>query len=174
MQGFANPSRAGGVDHSDLHSRTPMVEIEVVHQHGPAPRTERPLRTVEVWTRNRIYTVDPMMTCVEVTHRLDSIRDPQHPFLGSKLVGGQHREGDVIQLSYPYPRPGTEAVFEHPGGKMGGFSRTSTVMRVVLRLHIITVAPTSVAPTWAELTGSHRVAEFLGTTGDPEKTYVDE
>jgi len=133
---------------------TPLVEIEVIHEHGPAPHTDKPWRTLEVWTRNRIYTLEPTLSCVEVRDRAtrELVRD--HPFLGMRLVGGQHREGDSIELSYPFPRPGTEAVFERPGQKHGQFSRTSPVTRVVLRLHIVTVAPNHVVPTWEEITGS--------------------
>ena len=79
----------------------------------------------------------------------------EHPFLGLRLVGGQHREGESIELSSPFPRPGTEAVFEQVGmGRGGSFSRTSAVTRVVLRLHIVTVSPNYVVPTWAEITQS--------------------
>ncbi len=142
---------------------TPLVEIEVIHEHGPAPHTDKPWRTLEVWTRNRIYTLDPHLCCVEVRDRSSREIVHDHPFLGMRLVGGQHREGDSIELSYPFPRPGTEAVFEKPQAKRGQFSRTSAVTRVVLRLHIVTVAPTHVVPTWEEITGS-----FEAWTGDRE------
>lgn len=136
----------------DLHDQTPLVEIEVVHQHGPAPHTEQTARTVEIWTQNRIYTMDPSMICIRVADRPGLEPNPEHPFLGHRLVGGQRRQGDSMELSYPFPRPGTEAVFEHNGGRLGHFSRTSTVTRVILRLHMVTVSPSVVAPTWAELT----------------------
>jgi len=133
---------------------TPLVEIEVIHEHGPAPHTDKPWRTLEVWTRNRVYTLDPMLSCVEVRDRATREVVDGHPFIGMRLVGGQHREGDSIELSYPFPRPGTEAVFERSHEKRGQFSRTSAVTRVVLRLHIVTVAPGHVVPTWEEITGS--------------------
>jgi hypothetical protein len=138
------------------HRGTPVVEIEVVHEHGPAPSTERPFRTVEVWTRNRVYTLDALLTCVEVMDRATREVVADHPFLGMRLVGGQHREGERIELSHPFPRPGTEAVFEQvgQGSRAGAFSRTSAVTRVVLRLHIVTVMPSHVVPTWEEITGS--------------------
>lgn len=133
---------------------TPLVEIEVIHEHGPAPSTDRPWRTVEVWTRNRIYVLDSHMCCIEVSDRLTRTSVGDHPFLTMRLVGGQHREGDSIELSFPFPRPGTEAVFEKPGAPKGGsFSRTSAVTRVVLRLHIVTVAPNYVVPTWEQVSG---------------------
>ena len=43
-------------------------------------------------------------------------------------------------------------MFEHPKADMGNFSRTSTVTRVVLRLHVVTVAPNVLVPTWAGIT----------------------
>jgi hypothetical protein len=147
------PTRRGG---------TPVVEIEVVHEVGPAPRDVERRRTVEVWTQNRVYTLDATMTCIEVTDRIS--RDPvsDHPFLGTRLVGGQAREGEVIELSYPFPRPGTEAVFEQSEGRRAGFSRTSPVTRVVLRLHLVTVSPSHVVPTWEEIRG------LLHVDGEPK------
>lgn len=140
------PQPTSPLDHA------PMVEIEVIHQHGPAPRAEHPYRTLEIYTQNRVYTMDPWMICVGVRDRAGGEHD-DHAFLGCRLVGGQHRSGERIELSYPFPRPGTEAVFENTQGQPGNFSRTSTVTRVVLRLHVVTVAPRRVAPTWAEITG---------------------
>jgi hypothetical protein len=139
---------------STKHDDQPLVEIEVVHQHGPAPRMEQPAQTLEVWTQNRIYTMDPGNLCVAVTDRKSGREDDRHPFLGFKLVGGQHRDGETFELSYPYPRPGTEAVFEHPSSSRGNFSRTSTVTRVVLRMHVVTVAQQRVVPTWTDITKS--------------------
>ena len=134
------------------HADHPLVEIEVLHQHGPAPRMDQPAQTLEVWTQNRIYTMDPGNTCVLVTDRKSGREDREHSFIGFKLVGGQHRDGETFELSYPFPRPGTEAVFEHPSARRGNFSRTSTVTRVVLRLHVVTVSQTRVVPTWSDLT----------------------
>lgn len=147
------PRRPSAAPPTQGRGGTPLVEIEVIHEHGPAPNTEKPWRTLEVWTRNRIYTLDPTLSCVEVRDRGSREIVHDHPFLGMRLVGGQHREGDSIELSYPFPRPGTEAVFERPDSTRGHFSRTSAVTRVVLRLHIVTVAPSSVVPTWEEITG---------------------
>ncbi|MBW2460489.1 MAG: hypothetical protein JRH11_02500 [Deltaproteobacteria bacterium] len=153
------PAPAPAPAAAPTHRGTPVIEIEVIHEHGPAPSTDRPFRTVEVWTRNRIYTLDAVLVCIEVTDRASRQIVGDHPFLGMRLVGGQHREGERIELSHPFPRPGTEAVFEEVGdmvrpGRAGGFSRTSAVSRVVLRLHIVTVMPNHVVPTWEEITGS--------------------
>ena len=141
-----------GPSMADMHANTPVVEIEVIHQHGPAPNTDRPFQTLEVWTQNTIYVMDPTMTCVDVRERATHTPVAGHKFVGRRLVGGQTRQGETIQLSYPYPRPGTEAVFEDPRQKHGGFAQTSTVTRVVLRLHMITVTPQALTPTWSEIT----------------------
>jgi hypothetical protein len=147
-------------------SRTPLIEIEVVHEVGPAPQTERPWRMVEIWTRNRVYTLDQTMACVEVVDRATRKQVTDHPFLGLRMVGGQHRDGDSIELSHPFPRPGTEAVFEHRSGRRdGSFSRTSAVTRVILRLHIVTVAPNYVVPTWEDITGSFPAAYVVRKDG---------
>ena len=157
MEAPTNPMLKGQPVHSpvpsmaDLHAHTPMVEIEVIHQHGPAPNTDRPFQTLEVWTQNHVYIMDPSMECVYVRERTAPHPLPTHPFVGHRLVGGQSRQGETIQLSYPFPRPGTEDVFENPDSQRGVFSRTSTVTRVVLRLHVITVTPKAVTPTWAEI-----------------------
>ena len=139
-----------GTTAKNAHDRTPLVEIEVMHQHGPSPHMDRPSQVVEVWTLNRMYTMDASMICVSVTDRASGQRNVGHAFVGCRLVGGQHRDGETFELSYPYPRPGTEAVFEHPGHAR--FSRTSPVQRVVLRLHVVTVAPNRLVPTWADIT----------------------
>jgi len=148
------------------HNRTPLIEIEVVHEVGPAPQTERPWHMVEIWTRNRVYTLDQAMSCVDVVDRASRKKVTDHPFLGMRMVGGQHRDGDSIELSHPFPRPGTEAVFERGSGRRdGSFSRTSAVTRVILRLHIVTVAPSYVVPTWEDITGSFPAAYVVRKDG---------
>ena len=93
-----------------------------------------------------------LLASLAVRERATHTPIANHKFVGRRLVGGQTRQGETIQLSYPYPRPGTEAVFEDPRHKHGGFAQTSTVTRVVLRLHMITVTPQALTPTWAEIT----------------------
>jgi hypothetical protein len=135
-------------------SGTPLVEIEVTHEHGPAPRNERPRRAVEVWTQNRVYILDSTLLCIDVVDRGSDKQIAGHAFLTARLVGGQAQNGDVMELSHPFPRPGTEAVFEQVVGGHAVFSRTSSVVRVVLRFHIVTVSQTRVIPTWEEITGA--------------------
>ncbi len=138
------------------YDHVPMVEIEAVRKLGPVPQDE-PLRTLEIWTQNHVYEMTPAMVCVEVRDRASGAVDTTNEFLGQRLVGGQLRDGASIELSHPFPRPGSEAVFEKLEGGGGALSRTSAVSRVVLRLHVVTVDSRAVAPTWAQLKGS-RVA----------------
>jgi hypothetical protein len=132
----------------------PIVDIEVVYRHGTAADPTGPLRTLEVVTLHSTYVMDPQLLCVEVRDRKSGALDPKSTMLGMRLVGGQSRKGDAIELSYPFPRPGTEAVFETVSGKESRLDRTSTVVHVKLRLYVVSVSPQVVAPTWAEIRSS--------------------
>jgi len=134
----------------------PFVEVELVYERGPAIIESSQWRALEIWTRNRIYGVDWSMSCIEVIDRETSKADPKHPLLGARLAGGQARDSGTMELTYPCPRPGCEAVFEHKS-KRGAFSHTSTVLRVVLRLRVVTVQPEIANHRWAELTGAHKI-----------------
>ncbi len=135
-------------------SLAPFVEVDLVYEHGSAATADAPWRALEIWTRNRIYGVDWNMTCIEVIDRETGKNDPKHALLGAHLAGGQIREDGRVELSYPCPRPGCEAVFQPPNRK-GGFAQTSTVLRVVLRLRLLQVVPENATNTWSELTGGH-------------------
>ena len=137
-------------------SLPPFVEVELVYERGPAIIEQKEWRALEIWTRNRIYGVDWTMTCIEVIDRESNKPDRKHPLLGARLAGGQAREEGTMELTYPCPRPGCEAVFEHKA-KRGSFSHTSTVLRVVLRLRVVTVQPEIANHRWAELTGAHKI-----------------
>ena len=71
------------------HDRTPLIEVNVSHEHGPAPSRRQLTEAVEVITRNHIYVLDSGMTCISVLKA--STRDPatESGFIGSRLVGGQ-------------------------------------------------------------------------------------
>ena len=129
------------------------IDVEIGEERGPVERLERPWRTVEVWTQNRRYVMDQTLTCVEVRDRASGSADGRHTFLGSRLVGGQRSEGGATELTYPLPRPGTEAVFEHADDQ-SGFSRTSPVERVILRVHVVTVDAQGADPTWRRIRDS--------------------
>ena len=129
----------------------PFVEVEFVYEDGSAGVSSQKWRSLELWTRNRIYAVDWSMKCIEVIDRESGKPDPSHSLLGTYLTGGQKKSPNgELELTYPCPRPGTEAVFENRARK-GAFAQTSTVERVVLRLRILTVKPERAAPAWEEL-----------------------
>lgn len=131
-------------------SMPPFVEVELVHERGHMGMTTKPWRALEVWTQNRIYVTDWNMRCLEVIERPSGESDPDHPLLGAFLAGGQRQEEDHMEMSYPCPRPGTEAVFEYRGVRKG-YVNTSTVTRVVLRLRVLSVPRERALPMWEEL-----------------------
>jgi len=140
----------------------PFVEVEFVYETGRPGMDTSPWRCFEVWTRNRIYSTDWSMVCIEVRDRESGQVVTDHTFLGAKLSGGQTREDDAIEVTYPCPRPGCEAVFEHP--KRRGFMTTSTVVRVVLRLRVLTVPHADLTPTWDELTEPKNKVTIAGNS----------
>ncbi|HLU68549.1 MAG TPA: hypothetical protein VKZ63_19845, partial [Kofleriaceae bacterium] len=93
-------------------ARTPIIEVNVTHEHGPAPSTRRLREAVEVITRNHVYVLDSALTCIEVRSAGSGERVPDAPFVGSRLVGGQLNTAEATELSHPFPRPGALAVFE--------------------------------------------------------------
>jgi hypothetical protein len=128
-----------------------MVEVEVSHERGSAPRVDGMRRTYEVWTNNHVYTLDARLICVEVRKTGTTSLVEDHPFLGTRLVGGQVQDDTSVEMSYPLPRPGSVAVFEARRNNRRQFSRTSTVTRVVLRLRIVTVTDPTAVPTWEQV-----------------------
>ena len=61
---------------------------------------------------------------------------------------------DALEITYPVPRPGNEAVFERPERK--GYITTSTVLRVVLRVRVLTVPHDLGKQTWDEVTSTKK------------------
>jgi hypothetical protein len=144
----------------DVRSRrgqVPAVDIDLVYERRSAPLPDQPWVFLEIWTRNTIYALDARLICIDVVDQLTKRSHGEHPLRGARLVGGQAREGDAMELSHPFPRPGAEAVFEQMQGRHVRFSQTSTVTRVVMRLRVLTVTPEQLLPTWEEVTGSHKV-----------------
>jgi hypothetical protein len=136
----------------DRFSNVPAVEVELVHEVRAPPTVDRPWRMLEVWTENSIYGVDATMRCIEVLSATTRQPVADHSMLGARLVGGQFVENDrVTHLSHPFPRPGTEAVFERTNKDVASFSHTSPVTRVVLRLRHLTIAADATAPSWDEI-----------------------
>jgi hypothetical protein len=140
-------------------ANVPAVDIDLVYERRSAPLPDQPWVFLEIWTRNTIYALDARLVCIDVVDQLTKRSHGDHPLRGARLVGGQAREGDAMELSHPFPRPGAEAVFEQMQGRHVRFSQTSTVTRVVMRLRVLTVTPEQLLPTWEEVTGSHKIAK---------------
>jgi hypothetical protein len=128
----------------------PAIEVEVVTERGPMKKGGR-WRMLEIWTKNRVYSVDAAMNCIEVINRASGRPDEDHPLLGGRLAGGQRKEGQRMKLAHPYPVPGTEAVFKLPPGRTGRFGQTSKVERVVLRVRLADVPLLDSQPLWEDL-----------------------
>lgn len=135
----------------------PAVDIDLIHERRTAPLPDHEWTFVEIWTRNTIYQLDSRLVCIAVVDQSSRRSHPDHALVGARLVGGQQRDGDSMELSHPFPRPGSEAVFEQSKGRQVRFSQTSTVTRVVMRLRVLTVASDNILPTWEEITGRHDV-----------------
>lgn len=141
---------------------TPAVDIDLVYEKRSAPLPDAPWTFLEIWTRNTIYALDARLHCVDVIDQASKRSLLDHPLRGARLVGGQVREGDAMELSHPFPRPGSEAVFEQAQGRHVRFSQTSSVTRVVMRLRVLTVTPDQLLPTWEEVTGKHDAVDIRG------------
>ncbi|HHH27464.1 MAG TPA: hypothetical protein ENK57_03815 [Polyangiaceae bacterium] len=135
----------------------PAVDIDLIHERRTAPLPDHEWTFVEIWTRNTIYALDSHLVCIAVIDQSSRRTHTKHALLGARLVGGQLRDGESMELSHPFPRPGSEAVFEQSKGRQVRFSQTSSVTRVVLRLRVLTVASDALLPTWEEITGRHEV-----------------
>ena len=145
-----------------VHKRTgtPAVDIDLVYERRSAPLPDQPWVFVEVWTRNTIYQLDGRLVCIDVIDQASRKSQGEHPLRGARLVGGQSRDGEAIELSHPFPRPGSEAVFEQSSGRHVRFSQTSSVTRVVMRLRVLSVNPEQLLRTWEEVTGNHKAEAF--------------
>jgi hypothetical protein len=140
----------------DRFSNLPAIEIELVNEVRRPPTVDRPWSMVEVWTQNRVYHIDVDMRCIEVFDLGTKKSVDDHGLLGARLLGGQHDEADVTYLSHPFPRPGTEAVFEQKRKNDAIFSHSSTVTRVVLRLRQISIMTGGDRLTWDQIAGAGR------------------
>ena len=133
------------------------VPIEVqVHKVDTEPAlTAIAHRVIEIWTARRVYSVNAQFVCVEVIDLASGSCDHQHPFLGSRLVGGQVKRSEVEELVFPVPTPGSEAVFQKLDAK--GRTRlqvTSRVKRVILHIRRVRVDLAKSAAAWGRLTTS--------------------
>lgn len=119
--------------------KPPLIDVEVTYERGAVPRAEPVRRTFEVWTQNTVYGLDSRMFCVEVRKTSTGAPIADHQFLGCRLVGGTLQGEQMVEMSYPLPRPGAFAVFESKKGNKRKFSRTSRVDRVVLKMRVVTI-----------------------------------
>jgi hypothetical protein len=132
-------------------SRTPLIEVTVLHEHSSTPSARRLIDAVEVVTANHVYVLDSALRCVQMRKPNGGEVAPDPRFVGARLVGGQVNTVESIEISYPFPRPGSLAVFEVIKGGAKHFHTTSAVARVVMRLSIVTVPRSRVIPTWEEI-----------------------
>ena len=135
-------------------STSPFIEVELAYVRGSAGMPTEGWQAVEVWTQNRVYVVDWNMRCIEVIDAKTREPDRAHALLGALLAGGQVQTEDGLEMTYPLPRPGTDAVFEYTAPR-AGFITTSRVSRVVVRLRVLTVAREQASSKWDEITGTH-------------------
>jgi hypothetical protein len=133
-------------------ARSP-VEIEL-HDVRTGPALDAHAhRVVEIWTRQRVYSLDSLLICQEVIDLASGERKANHPILGSRLVGGQTQTDEGAELIFPLPIPGTEAVFQNLDGK--GRMRlqiTSRVARVTLHVRRVRVDVEQRDAAWTSLT----------------------
>jgi hypothetical protein len=133
-------------------TRSP-VEIEL-HEVRTGPALDAHAhRVVEIWTRQRVYSLDSLLVCQEVIDLASGERKTNHPILGSRLVGGQTQSDEGAELVFPLPTPGTEAVFQKLDAK--GRMRlqiTSRVARVILHVRRVRVDVDERDEAWSSLT----------------------
>lgn len=147
-------------------SDPPPIEVvlsrdERVLSAGATSPIQDRYRVLEVWTRNRIYVIDSGLICVEVIDRRTNMAEPDHSLLGSRLVGGQRKYKKTLHLSRPFPVPGTEAVFVREDRRHSPSGLTSKVERVVLHVHIASIAMEEGKEAWEDVT-SHVLRSKFG------------
>ena len=70
-------------------ARRPAIDVELVVERKTAPYVDRPWTAVEIWTQNRVYSVDASMVCLEVVDKTTGKPEPRHPLVGAHLVAGR-------------------------------------------------------------------------------------
>ncbi len=161
--GLASPNGMAGANafpatDSTVTNRAPPLEVEYIRDTD-ATMQPGSVVVLEIWTRNRIYHVDANMTCVDVINRASGAAETHHTLKGTRLTGGQRRSKSTmaIEIVVPYPVPGTEAVFKHPGKRGAQYGQTSTVERVVLKMRKLVVGAVAAEPAWEEITGRFQI-----------------
>lgn len=109
----------------------------------------------EIWTRNRVYHVNSEFACIAVVSRATAQEERDHPLKGARLTGGERRNksAHLVDIYFPLPGPGTEAVFRSDAKKHGQFAKTSTIERVVLRVRRVRINTVAEGHAWDERLG---------------------
>jgi hypothetical protein len=133
----------------------PAIEVECVDQPGVDSFDPASWTLFEIWTRNRIYHVDSAFKCIAVVTRDTGRAESTHPLKGARLTGGERRNksSHLVDVFFPLPSPGTEAIFRSDAKKHGQFAKTSTIERVVLRVRRVRVNTVAEGQAWDDLMG---------------------
>ncbi|MCP4449043.1 MAG: hypothetical protein GY811_27465 [Myxococcales bacterium] len=132
-----------------------QIELVLVHV-DPESTPSGPWRTIEFWTANTMYGLDEGLRCVEVSSRNPHESSSGSSLVGSRLMGSQRRQGDHFSVSFPYPVPGMEAVFQI--GEGAQHITTSVVERVMLRVRMTNVeVGAGRSPDWNSITDIFKV-----------------
>jgi hypothetical protein len=138
----------------------PTIEIEFVQQKGRAAVPQAMWGMADIFTKNRIYRVNSMLTCIEVIDRATGKSDPRHAMLGARMGGGQRREKGRVEIADPLPLPGMDVVFKQTDERGGKFGHTSRVERVVLRIRVCAFRVDNTQPVWEEITSQFTIADL--------------
>ena len=128
--------------HEDALVRPP-VEVEIVTENSHV-NSRKTWRAIELWTKTRVYAIDSRSRCFEVLDRETGKPSVGHPVLGGTLGGGRKRDKKMLEFSYPFPVPGTTAMFTL--GKKHAY--TSRVERVVIRIRVLKTPEDSGEENW--------------------------
>ncbi len=133
----------------------PPVEVEVRKISSAAMLGKRTQCAYEIWTKNRVYSLDIGLTCIEVIDLASGHCEKKHPFIGARLVGGQARAQAGTELTFPLPTPGSEAVFQAIDAQHRiRLSITSKVTRVILHVQRVQVGVEQRDSTWDKIASS--------------------
>ena len=137
----------------------PLVDIHVSYERGSRPNYRKLTRAVNVVTRNHVYILDSALRCVEVRKLPRGEPLTQSQYIGARLVGGYLNSDDALEMSYPFPRPGSMAVFETMRGRSRVYHRSTAVARVELLLSVVTVTTRDGVPSWEDIVRARGTAE---------------
>lgn len=133
----------------------PPIEVEVRRISSASVLGKRTQSAYEIWTKNRVYSLDANLCCVEVIDLASGRSEKKHPFIGATLVGGQLRTDAGTELTFPLPTPSSEAVFQTVDAhKRVRLSITSRVTRVILHVQRVQVGTDQSDSTWDRIASS--------------------